>query len=373
MKKYILIFTLVAAVVFGGCNSSQKENAIEYAGMQIDGRSFSEVGTTFVEQDIVYFRDYNSGESIPLCNRMNCLHRAPTAEEQLEGKEACLAYYPNCMCAMVYEGRLYVFEKNNEKVNLFKAEMNGTGKKKLVSLEKGVFPQNACYISGGQMWLVAEVSTEENSYGFASKYHIMGIDLANGKLCRFTTEFSEMPNILYYDKDEAMVVSYEENGEQILWKMEKKNQKCTQLLPDEKGLLFLAANRKGVLTCVGEGEEAEGFFYSLDDGSREKVAKEMLGENLYSDSEKIYCRVREYTSRDESTDFICCRNEDGSWNRVKVPENYMLLSMAFARNVFFWRAEDRNMVVVPLNSAMNGDFAPIFVGEYELYSLNNKK
>lgn len=228
MKKELL-FLLVVAVCFAGCkknremselmSETKKETNVE-AVIYSNGQGFSQEGITYIQDSIIWYIDFASGERFPLCSRLNCPHRRLTAGEIENGVEPCMAYLKEVYQAVVYQEKLYAFAtKGGSGIYIYVSDMDGTNRKLLAqfsgaSLHNGI---GARFYEDKLALLTMCFSTvqgEETTMSADMTTGLLCVELDSGKVTECQQEWSGTTKLLYMDA-EGVLVSVDSIEEEV--------------------------------------------------------------------------------------------------------------------------------------------------------------
>lgn len=305
MKKRLL-FLFVVVFCCAGCGKNEEmvdsitetknETNVE-AVIYSNGQGFSKEGITYVEDSIIQYIDFASGECFPLCSRLNCPHRRLTAEEIENGLEPCMAYLEGVYQAVVYQEKLYAFAtKDGGGIYIYASDMDGANRKVLAQLpEASIHNGIGAQFYEDKLVLLtmcfSDVRGEEPILSADMVTGLFCVELDSGKVTECLQEWSGTTKLLYVDAEGALV-SVEYIKEEVyerwteeerlatpnlvrdykyttLWSVSFADGSATEL---EKGKLdgwnvLKGANREGALVVrVKENMENELYYLSFTTG-----------------------------------------------------------------------------------------------------------
>ena len=139
MKRALVVLALLMLCLPGCKKTAEETEKAETAEIYTRGQGFSAEGITYVQDSIVLFADFATGETMPLCSRPNCAHRGLTEEENGNGTEGCMAYVKNAIQAVLYREKLYVFTEESGNIGIYVSEADGANRKLLAELQNAYF------------------------------------------------------------------------------------------------------------------------------------------------------------------------------------------------------------------------------------------
>ncbi len=139
MKKIVKIIALVLSLMMLVSCGANSAGSIDSEPYQISrSRNFYSIGEFYINGNILYFGDFNSLVSVPICSKPNCTHSG----------DECAAYGFADSAMIVYDGdsHLYYFTNEIKQENgemfylceIWKCSTDGTERVKVASLPDGL-------------------------------------------------------------------------------------------------------------------------------------------------------------------------------------------------------------------------------------------
>lgn len=316
MKKKWWIFVFVL-FCFCGCGKKGEQTTEETAVIYTRGQGFAKEGITFLQDSIVQFADFMTGETRPLCSRLNCPHRILTEEEFDNGAEPCMAYVENAYEAVVYREKLYVFSGKKDGVCIWVSNVDGANRKVLTEFEgvnaagdfSTVFSGNTLVMIGVER---SASKSEDGAMELKSLRHLYRVDCESGDVLK--TDHSWEHTVQFCGMDGDMAYVYEEyimpevyelyTEEELdknpdlyrpykkceLWQCSLKDGTATQLLTGKLGADYsvMKVNKEGVvLGGHKQNEEEKHIYYSFANGDEREIPLPQDARVLQMESKSI--------------------------------------------------------------------------------------
>lgn len=394
MKRIVWIVVL-ALCCFVGCKGKQeKAEPVDAAVIYTRGQGFSKEGITFLKKGIVQYTDFATGETMPLCSRLNCPHRKLTESETENGAEPCMAYVKDAYQAVLYREKLYVFTIEKGGICIYISDADGANRKLLAELSgamfRGGFSTEFYGNSLAMMTSQSEISSEEDGeIEVESYYKLYCIDCVTGQVTECTKEWDNSATIygmddtsvyVYYDyTDEAVYERYtmEELSEDPLlaieykrgelWKCSLEDGSADELLPGEfrAHRSLLDVNKNGAVIGDSQDGTEKTVYYSFERGEEVAVLADSCRVLWMEDDSVVLSATDEHTDSKVIYRFDC---EEGSLKKIET-DPALLPSRMMGGNLYFSEAVDRTRVMSLDEFLSGGSEALYFMDKiiYETY------
>ena len=154
MKKKLLAGTVLSICLLSSglsaCSSEDKtekpssENQLQSDYMEVDGiLTKTEKGSFSVHDGLMYFTDYETQTSIPVCGKPNCRHLSVYEDEKTTCNAVCSSSY-----MFPYKEKLYRIESvDNREGKLIASHMDGSNPKTVGTLSSGDMLESAVILN----------------------------------------------------------------------------------------------------------------------------------------------------------------------------------------------------------------------------------
>ena len=290
MKRIVFIM-IFAICCLAGCKAGQERVAeADSAVIYTRGQGFSKEGITFVQNEIVQYTNFSTGETMPLCSRLNCSHRALTMTEEENGAEPCMAYVKNAYQAVLYREKLYVFTEEKGGICIYVSEADGANRELLTEISNvrwsGAFSTE---FYGDWLVMVAnrleQLEGENGEITMETYAKLYCIDCETGEMTVSKKEWNDSIGVLEVDEtsvyvcydhiDDALYEKYTKaelkndpslyDEYQIveLWKCNLEDGNVTEICAGKFGgnCYPIAVNKDGVIYGISEDDGKASKFY----------------------------------------------------------------------------------------------------------------
>lgn len=393
--KRIMIVLLLAVCCLAGCKAEPKKQAEEEdsAAIFTRGQAFAKEGITFVKDSIVQYADFATGETRPLCSRLDCPHRIRTFDEIENGAEQCVAYVENAFQAALYREKMYVFTDTGNKLRIYVLNLDGSNKRCLTEIVGAQFTGGfSTEFYGNHLVLLTSgrnvSKKEDDSVEIVTIYRLYMIDCENGATVACEQEWKQHPTIAGVDEsavylyhtyvDDAIYEKYtsaeiyanpelqEEYKHYELWKCAMGEEKAEEL---EHGRFNAAANlstarKNGAVIRKNEDGTEKMVYLSLQSGEE----TEMISAScrvLCMDEERVLLTATE-TVEDRTVNVIYSFSiKDGNVKKEEIAPEVIPVRM-LGGNLYCLKEGGKNCVM-SLEDVLAGKNEVIYQMEYVLY------
>lgn len=392
MKKWSVLILIF--LCFCGCGKKAEQTTEETAVIYTRGQGFSREGITFLQDSMVQFTDFASGETRPLCSRLNCPHRILTAEEVDNGIEPCMAYVENAYEAVVYQGKLYVFSEKKGGIRIWVSDADGANRRVLTDLAgisvSGSFSTH--FIGNTLVTIGAEMSAEKTEDGQVEVNmlrRLYCIDCERGEVIK-TDHLWEHP-IQFCGMDRDMAYVYEDyllpevyeqyTMEELdqnpdlyraykryeLWQCSLADGITRQLLEGKLGAdcTVSQVNKEGaVLSLHKQNEEEKYTYYVFTTGEEKEIPVPKDARVLQMESKSIlFTRVEEKEAGLENTIYrYSCA--DGKTEKIAIASS--LIPIRMLGGMLYCRYGDKT-AVVSLGEVLKGNSEVLYQMDRTIY------
>lgn len=384
------VAALLLVCCLAGCESKKETVAsVESAVIYTRGQAFTKEGLTFLQDAIIQYTDFATGETMPLCSRLNCPHRTLTAEEKENGAEPCMAYVEDAYQAILYREKLYVFAMENNGICIYVSDADGTNRKLLAELSNVLYTGGfATEFYGSRLVMMTkknEISTQEGG-GIDIEAHarLYGIDCETGKVSACTKEWSGNAAIHCIDEDSVYVyhtyiddavyeryTAEELNNNPLLlkdynrgelWKCSLKDGTASELWQGKFGAhrTLLAVNKGGAVISISEEDGAEETVYLSFSTGEETTMLSDSSRVLSMDEDGVLLTMTE--NQEDTTIGVLYRFNYKDGTLEKVETDASLLPVRMLGGNLYCMKEDGKTRVMSLEDVLSG-------GSKELYTL----
>lgn len=201
MKKILVgtalsLFFLSAGL--SACSSADKtekpssENQLQSDYMEVDGiLTKTEKGSFSAHAGLMYFTDYETQTSIPVCGKPNCRHLSVYEDEKTTCSAVCSSPY-----MFPYKDKLYRIERGeDQKGKLIASEMDGSNPKTVGTFFSGDMLESVVILNGNMYYTYSELQKEniaEQGESQAQDGQIMDFNCSMNRLDLDTSEQTEI-------------------------------------------------------------------------------------------------------------------------------------------------------------------------------------
>ena len=286
-----LAVLLLMMVCLPGCKKTAGETKqIETAIIYERGQGFSEKGITYIQDSVVQFTDFATGETMPLCSRPNCAHRGLTAEEAGNGAEGCMAYVENAYQAVLYREKLYVFTEESNRIGIYVSDADGSNRKLLAELLDShfLFGFSTQFYDNRIAMLVSErevSKADDGTMEMKSLRRLVCIDCETGNVLNFDKKWEQPVSLYGIDGDAAYVYeAYTLQEVYSLYTEEELKQNPELIRPYQRAFLWQCSLTDGVTTELFAGKL--GADYSVSSVNRAGAVLNV--HKLHEEEKKVY-------------------------------------------------------------------------------------
>lgn len=263
MRRVVLIAVLVICSLTGCKAEQEKTEPVDSAVIYTRGQGFSKEGITFLEKGIVQYTDFSTGETMPLCSRLNCSHRILTGGETENGGEPCMAYVRDAYQAILYREKLYVFTVESSGICIYISDADGANRKLLAELSGAVFSGGfTTEFYGNRLALMTlhnKISTQEGEeIDVETYYRLYCIDCETGQVTACSKEWNSNATIKCVD-DTSVYVYHTYTDDAVYEKYTSEELYNNPLLSSDykKGELWLCSPEDGSANELYPGKFGE--------------------------------------------------------------------------------------------------------------------
>lgn len=294
MKKILVgtalsLFFLSAGL--SACTSADKtekpssENQLQSDYMEVDGiLTKTEKGSFSVHAGLMYFTDYETKTSIPVCGKPNCRHLSVYEDEKTTCNAVCSSPY-----MFPYKDKLYRIERGeDQKGKLIASEMDGSNPKTVGTFFSGDMLESVVILNGNMYYTYSELQKEniaEQGGSQAQDGQIMDFNCSMNRLDLDTSEQTEIVTledvnhilmlggtkeyqvcaVVKNDGVQYNLFDYEE-GTLTEISLNTADYQHVEIMPDGKGFYYI-------------GDEGKSLYsYHIDSKENERIVKaEELG------------------------------------------------------------------------------------------------
>ena len=202
MKKKLLAGTVLSICLLSSglsaCSSEDKtekpssENQLQSDYMEVDGiLTKTEKGSFSVHDGLMYFTDYETQTSIPVCGKPNCRHLSVYEDEKTTCNAVCSSSY-----MFPYKEKLYRIESvDNREGKLIASHMDGSNPKTVGTFSSGDMLESAVILNENMYYTYCELQNKilaEQEDGQAQSGQAMGSNCSLNRLNLDTLEQTEI-------------------------------------------------------------------------------------------------------------------------------------------------------------------------------------
>lgn len=269
----ICIFSAAAIVVFIFIITNRLFKSDESFGSFTPYGWFGENFALTPENEIMYVKDFTSGECAALCNQPNCGHKSLNDDPNSK----CTAVPPKDFYwsnAFYYDDNIYEIFTATNRLTICKASKDGSNRNNIIVSEDYQAESDTAVICENKLIFLASNMIVDESAEVDYTYYLLCFDIADNSL-NVLMDFSDQPEFAFlgaYMYDDTVYCRLRFEEESGIYSCE--NGKLNKVYSNDlMGIGFFAEN--GFYFSVYESDEqtaksAEIDFYNIDTKSAEK-------------------------------------------------------------------------------------------------------
>ena len=272
MKKKLLAGTVLSICLLSSglsaCSSEDKtekpssENQLQSDYMEVDGiLTKTEKGSFSVHDGLMYFTDYETQTSIPVCGKPNCRHLSVYEDEKTTCNAVCSSSY-----MFPYKEKLYRIESvDNREGKLIASHMDGSNPKTVGTFSSGDMLESAVILNENMYYTYCELQNKilaEQEDGQAQSGQAMGSNCSLNHLNLDTLEQTEIVKL----EDVSHILMLGGTKEYQVCAVVKDDGVQYNLFDYESGTLTEISLNTVDYQRVEVTQDGKGFYYIGDEG-----------------------------------------------------------------------------------------------------------
>lgn len=272
MKKKLLAGTVLSICLLSSglsaCSSEDKtekpssENQLQSDYMEVDGiLTKTEKGSFSVHDGLMYFTDYETQTSIPVCGKPNCRHLSVYEDEKTTCNAVCSSSY-----MFPYKEKLYRIESvDNREGKLIASHMDGSNPKTVGTFSSGDMLESAVILNENMYYTYCELQNKilaEQEDGQAQSGQAMGSNCSLNRLNLDTLEQTEIVKL----EDVSHILMLGGTKEYQVCAVVKDDGVQYNLFDYESGTLTEISLNTVDYQRVEVTQDGKGFYYIGDEG-----------------------------------------------------------------------------------------------------------
>ncbi len=272
MKKKLLAGTVLSICLLSSglsaCSSEDKtekpssENQLQSDYMEVDGiLTKTEKGSFSVHDGLMYFTDYETQTSIPVCGKPNCRHLSVYEDEKTTCNAVCSSSY-----MFPYKEKLYRIESvDNREGKLIASHMDGSNPKTVGTFSSGDMLESAVILNENMYYTYCELQNKilaEQEDGQAQSGQAMGSNCSLNRLNLDTLEQTEIVKL----EDVSHILMLGGTKEYQVCAVVKDDGVQYNLFDYESGILTEISLNTVDYQRVEVTQDGKGFYYIGDEG-----------------------------------------------------------------------------------------------------------
>lgn len=254
--------------LLSACSSEDKtekpssENQLQSDYMEVDGiLTKTEKGSFSVHDGLMYFTDYETQTSIPVCGKPNCRHLSVYEDEKTTCNAVCSSSY-----MFPYKEKLYRIESvDNREGKLIASHMDGSNPKTVGTFSSGDMLESAVILNENMYYTYCELQNKilaEQEDGQAQSGQAMGSNCSLNRLNLDTLEQTEIVKL----EDVSHILMLGGTKEYQVCAVVKDDGVQYNLFDYESGTLTEISLNTVDYQRVEVTQDGKGFYYIGDEG-----------------------------------------------------------------------------------------------------------
>lgn len=210
-----LVFIILSSLALFACSShvSTSEHSVLRTGAFGGHYGINDDGVLIIDDDLVWFHDFETEEKVVVCNLPDCPHEP--YDRRSNPDPICLATSPvggRIETVGIYDGDIYMFViGESDRTTIYQIDLEGSSRKELARFNTEISMLNNFEIRDGMAYFMTQKYTFDDEAKYAGtqlQYRAMSVDLRSGEVNQYgevkvenygdVRRFTKIGDKLYY-------------------------------------------------------------------------------------------------------------------------------------------------------------------------------